>query len=75
MNTQTPARPISDNMFTYKVNKPTNAGVLNIKAGWDETDNGKRWEGGNIYFTSIKTEMTGSGVYSTNNQRRNNDII
>ena len=56
----------SDNTFTYKVNKPTNAGVLNIKAGWDETDNGKRWEGGNIYFTSIKTEMTGSGAYPTN---------
>ena len=56
----------SDNTFTYKVNKPTNAGVLNIKAGWDETDNGKRWEGGNIYFTSIKIEMTGSGAYPTN---------
>ncbi|MGP1462009.1 hypothetical protein [Tannerella sp.] len=56
----------SDNKFTYKVNDVANAGVLNIKAGWDETDNGKRWEGGNIYFTSIKTEMIGSGAYPTN---------
>ncbi|RRD59270.1 hypothetical protein, partial [Tannerella forsythia] len=56
----------SNNNFTYKVNTDTNAGELNIKAGWDETDNGKRWEGGNIYFTTINAEMMDQGAYPTN---------
>ena len=56
----------SDNKFTYKVNNAANAGELTIKAGWDETDNGKRWEGGNIYFTTINAEMINQGAYPTN---------
>ena len=43
-----------------------NAGVLNIKAGWDEADNSNRWEGGNIYFTTINAEMENQGAYPTN---------
>ncbi len=68
-NSNTPTQSshkFSDNTFTYKVNTATNAGELNIKAGWDETDNGKRWEGGNIYFTTINAEMMDQGAYPTN---------
>ena len=56
-NASTNTYNFSNNTFTYKVKSFMNAGVLNIKAGWDEADNSNRWEGGNIYFTTINAEM------------------
>ena len=61
---------INQNIFNYKVNNAANKGVLTIKAGWDDTKPemtmSEGMEGGNIYFTQIKTDMKTGGVYPTN---------
>ena len=58
-----------DNLFDYKVNVPSNDGELNIKAGWDDTKPTMTatpgMEGGNVYFTGIKTDMIATGEYPT----------
>ena len=60
----------NQNIFDYKVNDPANKGVLNIKAGYDdaqaEMTKAQGMEGGNIYFTQIKTNMVQHGEYPTN---------
>ena len=58
-----------DNLFEYKVDDPGNTGVLNIKAGWDDAKptiaTTQGMEGGNVYFTGIKTDMIATGEYPT----------
>lgn len=56
-----------NNAFTFDIQDADNAGVLNIKAGYDDAvDNGNQYEGGNIYFTSIKATMQPTGTYPSN---------
>ena len=63
-------KTVNTNIFDYKVNNLANKGVLNIKAGWDDTKpemtKAQSMEGGNIYFTQIKTDMAQGGEYPTN---------
>ena len=58
-----------DNLFEYKVDDPGNTGVLNIKAGWDDAKPTMTatpgMEGGNVYFTGIKTDLIATGKYPT----------
>ncbi len=58
-----------DNLFDYKVTVPSNDGQLNIKAGWDDTQTNMTMspgmEGGNVYFTGVKTDMIATGEYPT----------
>ena len=57
------------NLFDYTISAPANEGVLNIKAGWDDTQTNMTMspgmEGGNVYFTGIKTNMAATGKYPT----------
>ena len=63
-------RDVNNNSFSYTVEKPTNKGVLNIKAGFDdaksEMTKSQGMEGGNIYFTQIYTNMKTGGEYPSN---------
>ena len=58
-----------NNLFDYKVTVPSNDGQLNIKAGWDDTQANMTMspgmEGGNVYFTGVKTDMIATGEYPT----------
>ena len=58
-----------NNLFDYKVTVPSNDGQLNIKAGWDDTQANMTMtpgmEGGNVYFTGVKTDMIATGKYPT----------
>ena len=57
------------NLFDYTISAPANEGVLNIKAGWDDTQTNMTMspgmEGGNVYFTGVKTNMAATGKYPT----------
>ena len=59
----------NQNLFDYTISAPANEGVLNIKAGWDDTKptiaTTQGMEGGNVYFTGIKTDMAATGKYPT----------
>lgn len=54
------------NRFKYNITDAANAGVLNIKAGYDDQSNTSRLGGGNIYFTHIEANMMSGGNYPTN---------
>ena len=57
----------NDNVFSYTINEPTNHGVLNLKAGWDDRyNNTQPMGGGNIYFTKLDINLVPEGRYSTN---------
>ena len=57
------------NLFDYTIQSDQNKGVLNIKAGFDDTKQEmtqtQGMEGGNVYFTGIKTAMAATGEYPT----------
>ena len=63
------SRNFDDNLFDYKVTVPSNDGELNIKAGWDDAKPTMTatpgMEGGNVYFTGIKTDLIATGKYPT----------
>ena len=58
------------NLFDYTISDAANKGVLNIKAGYDDTKQEmtkkQGMEGGNVYFTGIKADMKVGGEYPTN---------
>ena len=60
----------NDNLFNYEVTDALNKGALTIKAGYDDTKpemtKKQGMEGGNVYFTGIKTDMKVGGEYPTN---------
>ena len=53
-------------VFKYEITDVANKGVLNIKAGYDDTKTGPTLGGGNIYFTAIDAKMVTAGTYPTN---------
>jgi len=56
----------NDNVFRYTIKEPTNNGVLNLKAGWDDRQNLiQPMGGGNVYFTKLNINLAQDGRYST----------
>ncbi|MDR2231880.1 MAG: hypothetical protein LBE56_02010, partial [Tannerella sp.] len=56
-------------IFDYTISDPLNAGALNIRAGFDDTNMSTSpapLGGGNIYFTSIDAKMIKDGAYPAN---------
>ncbi|MDR2233816.1 MAG: hypothetical protein LBE56_11960 [Tannerella sp.] len=58
-----------DGVFNYEIVNPANAGALNIKAGFDDTNESispAPLGGGNIYFRAINAKMIKGGTYPNN---------